>query len=155
MVTISGNVSFFETTFFHDLSRSRVVHKEVAPKRLKSFCIETVVDHGLERLRAESLVPVGFGNPVAEFGVIEADGNVAFSVGVIAHAANGFSGFLELQGPGVAVGEIVTDNLLAFLDALMGWPAGPRTYVGVRGVFVQRFGVGVGPEAEAEPFGFH
>ena len=85
--------SVAEVAFLHHTTRGGIVHKEVRPKGLEMFDVEAVVDHGTEGLRAEALVPVRFGNPVAKFGILFSDRDVAFTVRVIAHTADGLIGF--------------------------------------------------------------
>ena len=88
-----------ESALLHHPSGSGIVDKEITPQGPETLPVETVVYHTPKRLRAETLVPVRFPDPVADLGIFFAYIDVALSAGVIPHAADGFSGLFEFQRP--------------------------------------------------------
>ena len=139
-----------ESALFHDSPGGGIVHEEIAPEGFEAQLVEAVVDHRPQGFGAQAPVPVGFCNPVAQFRIVFADGDVALAIGVEAHAADGLAALLQLQGPGVVVGEELPDDVQAVLDGLVRRPAGPGADVGIGGVLEERLRIRFRPGAEPE-----
>ena len=70
-VNLSG---VLESAFLHNTSGGRVIDEEVRPQSKEALDIETVIDHRPERFSGDSMVPVRFGYPVADFGILLPEG---------------------------------------------------------------------------------
>ena len=73
VIEMTAHVEFscvLESAFLHDTSGGRVVDEEVRPQSEEALDIETVIDHCPECFSGDSTVPVRFGYPVADFGVL-------------------------------------------------------------------------------------
>lgn len=114
-----------------------------------------MVEHKLQGLSADALVPIRFRHPIAGDGLALAGGQLAVARGAVAYRADGFACWFELDGPGGVVVKESTDNLEALLHTLMWGPARARPDVGVGGIFEQRFGIAVAPWAQSYSVCFH
>ena len=113
MVKMATPVDFArvaEAAFLHHTTRRGVVDEEIAPKSIEALLVEAVVNHKLQCFGAKALVPVGLGDPIAQFRVLFADVDIALTVRIIAHATNGLASFLEFDGPSVVVMENGADD---------------------------------------------
>lgn len=144
-----------EAALLHHAARGGVVGEVVAPDGAKAFLVEAVVDQQPQCLGADALVPVGAGHPVARFGIVLADVDVALTAGVVADAADGLAGCLELDGPDVVAVEHRADDFAALLHALVRRPARAGPHLGVGGILVQGFGVAFTPRPEQDSGGLH
>ena len=128
-----------EATFLHYTARSGIVHEEVAPDSVEALHVEAVVNQQLQCFGADAFVPVGLGNPIACLGVVLANIDVAFSMGIIAYTANGLASFLQLNSPDMVAMKNGADNVQTILYALMWWPASSWSYIRVGGLFEKGF----------------
>ena len=74
----------------------------------------------MQRFRADALVPIRFGHPIAAEGLSLAGGEIALARRTVADGPDGFSRRVEFDGPVGVVVEYRADDLQAFLHALVG-----------------------------------
>ena len=144
-----------ESAFLHDAPRGWVVHEEIAPDSLVAFLAETVIQQKAQRLGAKALVPVWSRHPIAGFHIVFAYPDVALAKGEIADAADGFTGFFQLDCPSVVVVKNRLDDFPTLLHTQVRRPAGTRAHLQVTGVTEQRLGVTLPPGSQKDSIGFH
>ena len=76
-----------------------VVEEVVTPEGGEALFAEAVFDDGKQCFGANTSVPEGYADPIADFGFVFADGDVACAVRQVADAADGFVGFFPYDGP--------------------------------------------------------
>ena len=74
---------------------------------METFNIEAVADHQAKGLRTYSFVPIWFGHPVADFGVILADADVALAARIITNTADRLTCLIQLDRPSVVICELL------------------------------------------------
>lgn len=144
-----------EPAFFHNVTGGRIIYEEVAPKALEALDIETVVYHQPQGLRADTLIPIRFGYPIANFSVVFSDADITLTIRKVANTTDSLARFLQFDCPGAIVAENVTDYGTAFLHRLVRRPSGPRPHIGIGGVFEQSLRIAFAPGPEYQSFSFH
>ena len=114
-----------------------------------------VGDEQLQGFGAETLVPKGFGYPIAYGGFAFVGREVAVAGGTIAHSAYEQVVFLADDCPCGGVAEDGLDDVQALFYRLVWCPARPRPHLGVGGVSVQERRVVVLPRTEKETIVFY
>ena len=93
------DVAVGETAFFHHTTGGGVVGEVVTQEGGEALFAEAVFDDGKQCFGANTSVPEGYADPIADFGFVFADGDVACAVRQVADAADGFVGFFPYDGP--------------------------------------------------------
>ena len=141
-VDLSG---VLESAFLHNTSGGRVVDEEVRPQSEEALDIETVIDHCPERFSGDAVVPVRFGYPVADFGILLPYRDVALAVDVVPHTTYCLSGLAQSDSPGAVIGEDVPNHSPALFNVLVRWPSRPRAHVRIGSASEKRLRIGVQP----------
>ena len=110
-----------------------------------------VGDKQLQGFGAETLVPKGFGYPIAYGGFALAGREVAFAGGTVAYGTDEQVVFLADDCPCGGVAEDGLDDVQALFYRLVGCPTRPRSHIGVGGVSVQERRIVVLPRTEKKP----
>lgn len=121
-----------ESAFFHYAAGGGIVYEKVAQKRVKALFAEAVVNKRPQRLCTDSLVPIGPGNPVSRLGIVLLYADIALPLREIAHAADWFAGFFQLQRPHMVATEKRTDYFQTLFNGFMRFPTGPGANFRVR-----------------------
>ena len=114
-----------------------------------------VGDEQLQGFGAETLVPKGFGYPIAYGGFALAGREVAVARGSVAYGTDEQVVFLADDCPCGGVAEDGLDDVQALLHRLVGCPARPRSYIWIGGVSVQERRIVVLPRTEEETIVFY
>lgn len=114
-----------------------------------------VGDEQLQGFGAETLVPKGFGYPIAYGGFAFAGREVAVARGSVAYGTYEQVVFLADDCPCGGVAEDGLDDVQALFHRLVGCPTRPRSHIGVGGVSVQERRIVVLPRTEEEPIVFY
>ena len=110
-----------------------------------------VGDEQLQGFGAETLVPKGFGYPIAYGGFAFAGREVAIAGGSVAYGTDEQVVFLADDCPCGGVAEDGLDDVQALFYRLVGCPTRPRSHIGVGGVSVQERRIVVLPRTEKKP----
>ena len=116
-----------------------------------SVLLAEVDDEQLQGFGAETLVPKGFGYPIAYGGFALAGSKVAIAGGSVAYGTDEQVVFLADDCPCGGVAEDGLDDVQALLHRLVGCPTRPRSHIGVGGISVQERRIVVLPRTEEEP----
>lgn len=128
-----------ETAFLHHATRSWVVYKIIPPECIESLFVQTMGYHQPKCLAADTLVPEGFGHPVAYLDLFFSNADVAFVVPQVTNAPNHLATLFEFYGPCVIVEKVSTDYLSALLPTFVWRPSRQRPHFGIRGIPKEAF----------------
>ena len=134
-----------ESAFLHNTSGGMVIDEEVRPQSEEALDIETVINHRPESFSGDSTVPVRFGYPVADFGILLPYRDVALAVDEIPHTTYRLPGLAQSDSPGAVIGKDVPDNSPALLNVLVRRPSRPKAHIRIGSVSEKRLRIGVQP----------
>ncbi len=140
-----------EAAFFLDPAGRSVLRKADAPQTGIAKIDERPTDQCARHLRGEAHVPVRFRDPVPDLPFSRAHRRRPFRKRHDAGAPHQRPACLQRHRPGLRLGKHRTDDLLTFLDALVGVPPRHRTDVGVACRLIQILCVFHPPMAEFQP----
>ena len=132
-----------------------IFNEVAADQRLDICCLADMINHQLQSLRANTLIPIGLSHPIAYQRLALSRREIVAITRQIAHCADGFARLLEFYCPGGVIVENGPDHFQAFLYRLMRRPARTRPHIRVRSIFKQYLGVTFAPKAQDDLFCFH
>ena len=144
-----------ETTLLHDTTRSRITGKVVRPDLSEVHDIHTIVQHQLQGLCTNALVPIGFPYPIAYLAILLTNGDIALVVGKIAYASDGFFRLIPDNRPCAVVQEELPNHLSALLYRLVHRPSGTWSHIGIGCVLEKCFGIRFLPTSQCYSCCFH
>ena len=111
-----------ESAFLHHTSRRGIVYEMAADERWDTRSGANVVEHQLQSLGANTLVPIGLCYPVARDRLVFAGRQFAVARRAVPDGTYRLASRFEFDGPVGIVVKHGADNVEALLHALVWWP---------------------------------